>query len=81
MLAWTPFLDPLWAVQPYWWMLLVPLSLGISMVYKAWRMPVLDHYWRQVAVMTTQLILGMLALGLALALLVEVIIPALPQTR
>lgn len=81
VLAWIPFLDPVWALRDHWWWLLVPLCLGISMIYKAWRMPRLDRYWRQVAIMTAQLVLGMIALGLTLAVLVEVIIPALPQTR
>ena len=78
ILAWIPFLEPFSALQPWWWALIAPLSLGISMMYKAIRLPDLGAYWRQVALMTAQVILALIGLALGLAILVEVIIPLLP---
>jgi hypothetical protein len=71
VLAWRPFLDPL-NVHDIWWAFLVPLSFGISVVYKAVRMHSLEGYWKQVAIMTVQIVLCMIALGLASFLLIMV---------
>jgi hypothetical protein len=78
LIAWIPFVEPLPAMVIWWPLLLIPLSLGISMIYKALRVPNLDHYPREVAIMTTQIIVAMIALSLALILLVQIIIPAIP---
>lgn len=78
MLGWIPFLEPMNALQPYWYLLLIPFSFGISLIYKAMRLDCLDHLWREVAVMTVQIVLAMMGLALLLALLVELVIPALP---
>lgn len=71
--AWTPFIDPLPVnFHDAWWILLPPLALAIAMTYKAVRLNRLDAYWKQVGIMTAQIVLGMIALALALHLLVEV---------
>lgn len=70
-LAIRPFLDPL-NVHDVWWMFLMPLALGIAIVYKAVRLPTLERYWLQVFIMTAQIILGMLGLAIASYLFVEV---------
>lgn len=75
-LAWRPFLDPL-DLHSHWWMFLVPLSLLISVTYRAVRMRDLTGYWRAVAVMTIQIIIAMIALGAAAFLFVEFLIPLL----
>ncbi len=78
MLAYLPFLEPMNALQEWWYLLLIPLSVGISMIYKALRLPRLDHFWRQVLVMTTQIVLAMAVLAIVLGLLIRVVIPLLP---
>ena len=37
LLAWTPFLQPAPAVDRWWWLLIIPLAVGISFAYKATR--------------------------------------------
>jgi cell division protein FtsW (lipid II flippase) len=78
MMAYVPLLDPINALQPLWYLLLLPLAFGISVIYKAMRMPRLDRFWRQVALMTTQIVLAMIGLALCLVVLVQVLIPLIP---
>ena len=77
-LAYIPFLRPLNFVHEWWYLLVVPLCFGLSMIYKAMRVRNLDRYWREVITMTLQIILGLIALAIALQILVQLIIPALP---
>lgn len=70
-LAWRPFLDPL-PVHGWWYVFLVPLSFFIAVVYRAARMRSMDRYWHQVASMTTQIVIGMIALAVASYLFVMV---------
>ena len=76
-LAWIPFLEPMNVFHRWWYLLLIPLSLGLSVAYKAIRVPTLRGYWIQVAIMTSQIIVGVVGLGLAVALFVEWAIPAI----
>lgn len=78
LLAWIPFIHPMNALQDWWYLLVIPLALGISVIYKAMRMPRLDEFWRQTTVMTLQIIIAMIALAVCLTLLVQVILPLLP---
>jgi hypothetical protein len=78
LFAYIPFLDPLDVFHDWWFLLVIPLSLGISIIYKAMRMASLDGYWRQVAVMTTQIVLAMIAGAILLMLFVELVIPLVP---
>ena len=77
-LAYVPFLEPINALQGWWYFLLVPLAFGISVIYRALKMPTLEGYWRAVALMTLQILLWMAALAAGLVLLVQVVIPWLP---
>lgn len=81
LVAYIPFLDPMHALQDVWYLLLVPLAFGISIIYRAIRMPNLDHFWRGVTIMTTQIVAAMVALGVVLVVLVQVVIPILPVDR
>lgn len=74
--AYRPFLDPI-NMQRSWYLLLIPLSLGIAVTYKAVRVNDMRTYPRQVAAMTVQIILGMLALGAASFVLVQYVFPAI----
>ncbi|MBX3382680.1 MAG: hypothetical protein KF864_04125 [Phycisphaeraceae bacterium] len=79
-LPWRPFIDPI-DVHRAWYLLIVPLALGISIVYKAVRVGDMRQYPRQVAVMTVQIIGAMALLGLASYLLIEHIVPAIFPAR
>jgi len=78
LLAYIPFVYPLQFVHDWWYLLLIPMAFGISVIYKALRDPTLEHYWRQVLVMTVQIVAGMIALSIVLVILVQIILPNLP---
>lgn len=78
MIGYIPFIDPLSAIHPWWYLLIIPLSFGISVIYKAMRIGDLRDYWRQVSLMTAQIVLAMIGLAVALVVLVQVIVPRLP---
>ncbi|MFK7959697.1 MAG: hypothetical protein AB8G96_04160 [Phycisphaerales bacterium] len=86
-LAYVPFLTPINALQDPWWVTLVPFSILISAIWKALRVRDLAStrdlptYARDVAVMATLMIGGMVALGLLLGVLIEVLIPMMPVAR
>ena len=77
-LAYVPFLEPISALQRWWYVLLVPLAFGISVIYRALKLPTLDGYWQAVALMTLQILLWMAALAVGLVVIVQVFIPLLP---
>jgi len=79
-LAYTPFLDPINAFHEWWWLLILPLSFGIAVIYKALKEPKLDHFWPPVVVMTVQIILAMAGLAVLLVFWIEVVLPRLPVT-
>lgn len=70
-----PFIDPL-EVHGWWWAMLVPMALGIAVVYKAVRVAHIGVSWskylREVASMAAQVIIGMMLLVAASYGLVEV---------
>lgn len=80
VLGYIPFLTPMNALLDWTFLLVVPLAFGISVIYKAMRLRDLTLFWRDVAVMTFQIILGMVALSIALIIVVRLMIPALPVT-
>ncbi|MEN0020152.1 MAG: hypothetical protein AAF747_04615, partial [Planctomycetota bacterium] len=73
-LAYRPFLDPIDA-HAWWFLLLLPLAFGIAVAFRAVRMRSLDRYWRAVAIMTGQIVVGILALAVAAYIVIEVILP------
>lgn len=80
-LAYRPFIDPIDAWLPWahdaWFVLLIPLALGISIAYRAVRAEDFSRYWLSVLKMTAQVILGMVALTLAGYIFVLVLMPLL----
>ena len=76
--GYIPFVDPINIFHNWWYLLLIPLSFGISVIYRALKMQDLDRFWRAVAMMTVQIVLVMAALAVALMVLVELTIPLLP---
>ena len=80
-LAYTPFIDPINA-HDWWYLLLVPLALGIAVVYKAVRMPTLESYPKQVLIFSAQIVLGVVLLGAASFLFIQFVLPAIaPMPR
>lgn len=80
MIAWIPILEPMHSAQTWWYLAVIPLSLGLSIVYKAMRVGEMSGYWREVAVMTIQIIAAAIIMGVGLNLFVQLVIPALPVT-
>lgn len=74
LFAYVPFIDPIHA-DHWWYLFLVPMALGVSIAYKAVRVPELKGLPRQVAVMTVQIVITMIALGAASYLFVQHIAP------
>lgn len=77
-LAYIPFVHPINFFHEWWYLLLAPLSLGISIIYKAVRLETLENFWPQVFVMTLQIVLAMIGLAIALMVFVVYVIPLLP---
>jgi hypothetical protein len=75
LLAYRPFIDPI-AADHWWYLLLIPLSLGIAVAYKGVRVAELKDFPRQVAAMTVQIVVAMILLGLASYIFVQYIVPA-----
>lgn len=78
MLAWIPFLQPAPGMSSWWPALVVPLSLCISMAWRSVRQKDLSRYWPAVARMSAQIVVGMVALFVALAVIVRVVVPIIP---
>lgn len=75
-LAWRPFLDPL-DLNSYWYFLLIPLALGISIAYKAVRVRNMDRYWPNVLTMTAQVVGSIVGLGILAYVVLILIVPRL----
>lgn len=77
-LGWVPFITPLHALQPIWWLSLLPLAFGIAIVHKSLRAGRFDRFWREVLVATIWIVGGVVGLGIVFAILVEWLIPMVP---
>lgn len=78
MLAWIPFLEPIHGIGNAWWLLSVPLIVGLSVTYKSVRAASVERFWGQVAWFSVRITLIMLLLAVGLFVLVRVVLPALP---
>ncbi|MBK7406533.1 MAG: hypothetical protein IPJ41_18540 [Phycisphaerales bacterium] len=76
VVAWRPFLDPL-NLHAWWWMLLVPLSFGIAVTYRATRVATFEGFWLKAVILTVQIVLSMFLLGIASYLFIQVAVPYL----
>jgi uncharacterized membrane protein YwzB len=79
MSAWTPFIEPMNAMQSWWYLLLVPLVFGIAVIYRALREESYAGYWKSVCVMTLQVVLGIVCIAIALGVFVQSVIPVINQ--
>lgn len=75
--GWRPFLDPAPVPDGMWLLTLVPLALGVAVVYKAVRVRTMDRYAVNVLVMTAQIVAAMVLLAVGAHALVEWVVPAL----
>ena len=76
LLAWRPFLDPV-SLASAWWVLLGPLALGVSIAYKAVRVPHIRDFLGQTLGMTVQVILAMILLWIGCFLFIEYLVPVI----
>jgi hypothetical protein len=74
--SWRPMLDPM-PISEYWPFLLIPLSLGISIAYKAVRVGSREAYLKSIVVMTTQIVLAMIAMGIFAYIFIYYLVPAI----
>ncbi len=63
--AWAPLLEPM-QLDDYWLILLVPLVIAISLVYKTIRMNDLTKLYRQAAYMAAQIFVFLVTAAIAL---------------
>ena len=59
MLGWIPLIEPMFGLVGLWYWLVIPLVIGISMVYKAIRIPEDGPWGREVIIMTAQVLVGL----------------------
>lgn len=78
LVAWIPFIEPMPAIHRWWWLLIVPLAIGVSMTWKAVRVADLSRYWRDVAIMAFEIVLAVGGIAVGLAILIQWILPHLP---
>jgi|TARA_B100001964_G_scaffold24371_1_gene24353 hypothetical protein len=77
MLGWIPLIEPMFGLVGLWYWLVIPLVIGISMVYKAIRIPEDGPWGREVIIMTAQVLVGLVALAVLLGVMVKYVIPSL----
>ncbi len=70
--AFEPFRQPL-PVWDYWYLLLIPLCIGISIVYKAIKCREMKQVPREATVIFTMILLGMVTAAAALYALMRVL--------
>ena len=78
VLAYIPFIEPLPAAHRYWWLLIVPLAIGVAMSWKSVRLKTLEHYWRDVISMSVQIVLGVAGIAFGLFILIQFVLPRIP---
>ena len=71
MIGYRPFLSPL-PIWDYWYLLIVPLCFGLSVVYKAIRLPSMRQVLRQATVITLWILAAMAAAAFVLVVVVKV---------
>jgi len=78
MLAWQPFVQPAPAVGRWWWLLVIPTAIGVSLAYKSTRTADLARLPREAARMSLHIVGAIVGIALFLYLLVIVLLPLLP---
>lgn len=68
--SWKPFLTPM-PIWDYWMWLLIPLSLGVAVVYKATKCATAAQVPKEAAILFAEIVLGMFAAAAVVALVVR----------
>ncbi len=80
MIGWIPFLQPAGSLGHLWWLLMIPLILGISIAYRATHDASIEQFWQRVFLFVMKSTLAMGSLALVMYLFVYWIIPNLQTT-
>lgn len=72
ILSYTPFVSPL-PIWDYWYLLLLPLSAAVAVVYKSMKLPSMLDVPRQAFIITVWIVLAMIAAAGALAGIVRIV--------
>jgi len=56
--AYRPFISPL-PIWSFWWVLVFPLTIAVSVVYKAIKLPSMKDVPREAAIIAMWILLGM----------------------
>ncbi len=72
VLSYTPFVSPL-PVWDYWYVLLLPLSAAVAVVYKAIKLHSMRDVPRQAFIITLWIVLAMIAAAAVLAGIVRLL--------
>jgi hypothetical protein len=75
LISFIPFISPVNFFQTWWYLLVIPLAFGVSVIYKAIRLPRMDAYWLQVWLMTGQIVLVMALLAIGIAVFIQLVVP------
>jgi hypothetical protein len=70
--TYRPFITPL-PLWDYWILLLIPLCLGVSIVYKAIRVQTINQVPKQALIITAVILGGMAAAAAVLAVIIRVL--------
>ncbi|MBT4768458.1 MAG: hypothetical protein HOO04_08875 [Phycisphaerae bacterium] len=76
-LAWIPFLQPVPELVSLWYLLCIPLVIGVAMVYKALWIPEGRSWGQQVIMMSVLMVGGLAGLAILLGAFVQIVIPRL----
>jgi hypothetical protein len=76
--AWIPFLEPMPAAHRWWWLLIVPIAVGVSLAWKATRLEEPERWQRPVAIMSGQIVLAVAGIAIGLFVLIQIVLPLLP---
>lgn len=71
-MAWRPLLDPV-HIEAYWMVLMLPLVVAVSVVYKTIKLPDLTHLPIQVTRLSLQILVFFILAAATLWLLTELV--------
>lgn len=72
IVGYTPFVSPM-PIWDYWYVLLLPLSAAVAVVYKAIRLPTMRDVPWQAFVITVWIILGMFGAAVLLGIILRIV--------
>jgi hypothetical protein len=73
LLAYTPFVQPLPGAWNLWYLLLLPLCLGVAVVYKSIKCASMRHVPREATVVFLSILGGIIFAAAVLAIIVKLV--------